>query len=42
MANESQTTFGALPMRNKLMLAFGAAAMAAIIAAAAMWARTPD
>jgi len=42
MANESQTTFGALPMRNKLMLAVGAAAMAAIIAAAAMWARTPD
>jgi flagellar M-ring protein FliF len=42
MANESQTTFGALPMRNKLMLAIGAAAMAAIIAAAAMWARTPD
>lgn len=42
MANESQTTFGALPMRNKLMLAVGAAAMAAIIAAALMWARTPD
>jgi len=42
MANESQTTFGALPMRNKLMLAVGAAAMAAIIAAAVMWARTPD
>jgi flagellar M-ring protein FliF len=42
MANESQTTFGALPMRNKLMLTVGAAAMAAIIAAAAMWARTPD
>ena len=42
MANESQTTFGALPMRNKLMLTVGAAAMAAIIAAAVMWARTPD
>ncbi len=32
------TTFGALPMRNKLMLGAGAAALAAIIATAAMYA----
>jgi flagellar M-ring protein FliF len=37
-----QTAFGALPMRNKLMLGVGAAALAAVIAVAAMWARTPD
>jgi flagellar M-ring protein FliF len=36
------TTFGALPMRNKLMLGAGAAALAAIIATAAMYARQPD
>jgi flagellar M-ring protein FliF len=38
----AQTAFGALPMRNKLMLGVGAAALAAVIAVAAMWARTPD
>jgi flagellar M-ring protein FliF len=37
-----QTAFGALPMRNKLMLGAGAAALVAVIAVAAMWARTPD
>jgi flagellar M-ring protein FliF len=38
----AQTAFGALPMRNKMMLGVGAAALAAVIAVAAMWARTPD
>ncbi|RPH43736.1 MAG: flagellar basal body M-ring protein FliF [Burkholderiales bacterium] len=37
-----QTAFGALPARNKLMLGLGAAALAAVIATAAMWARQPD
>ncbi|MFM1990332.1 MAG: flagellar M-ring protein FliF [Pseudomonadota bacterium] len=37
-----RTAFGALPMRNKLMLAAGGAALAAVIATAAMWARQPD
>jgi flagellar M-ring protein FliF len=37
-----RTAFGALPMRNKLMLGAGAAALAAVIATAAMYARTPD
>jgi flagellar biosynthesis/type III secretory pathway M-ring protein FliF/YscJ len=37
-----QTAFGALPMRNKLMLGVGTAALAAVIAVAAIWARTPD
>ena len=37
-----RTAFGALPMRNKLMLGAGAAALAAIIATAAMYARQPD
>jgi flagellar M-ring protein FliF len=36
------TAFGALPVRNKLMLGAGAAALAAVIATAAMWARQPD
>ena len=36
------TTFGTLPVRNKLMLGVGAAALAAIIATAAMYARQPD
>ena len=36
------TAFGALPARNKLMLGAGAAALAAVIATAAMWARQPD
>jgi flagellar M-ring protein FliF len=38
----AQTVFGALPMRNKMMLGVGVAALAAVIAVAAMWARTPD
>lgn len=42
IAAAPQTAFGALPMRNKLMLGAGAAALAAVIAVAAMWARTPD
>lgn len=37
-----QTAFGALPMRNKLMLGVGSAALVAVIATAAMWARQPD
>ena len=37
-----QTAFGALPMRNRLMLGVGTAALAAVIAVAAIWARTPD
>ena len=37
-----QTAFAALPVRNKLMLGLGAAALAAVIATAAMWARQPD
>ena len=37
-----QTAFAALPARNKLMLGLGAAALAAVIATAAMWARQPD
>jgi flagellar M-ring protein FliF len=36
------TTFGALSAGNKLKLLVGAAALAGVIAAAAMWARTPD
>jgi flagellar M-ring protein FliF len=36
------TAFGALPMKNKLMLGAGAAALAAVIATAAIWARQPD
>ncbi len=37
-----RTTFGALPMRNKLMLGAGTAALAAVIVTAAMYARQPD
>lgn len=37
-----RTTFGTLPMRNKLMLGAGAAALAAVIVTAAMHARQPD
>jgi flagellar M-ring protein FliF len=38
----ARTTFGALPMRNKLLLGAGTAALAAVIVAAALNARTPD
>jgi flagellar M-ring protein FliF len=37
-----RTAFGALPARNKLMLGAGAAALAAVIVTAAMYARSPD
>jgi len=39
---EPKTTFGTLPTRNKLMLGAGAAALAALIATAAMWAGKPE
>jgi len=38
----ARTTFGALPMRNKLLLGAGSAALAAVIIAAALHARSPD
>lgn len=37
-----KTAFGALPMRNKVMLGAGTAALAAVIVTAAIWSRQPD
>jgi len=41
-AEGTRTAFGALPMRNKLLLGAGSAALAAVIVTAALHARSPD